>query len=66
MYYHLYQHHHDKVIIIIRYGPDLMLISTVFGSTKTPAQLRQKLKVEGKRNPNRLNKALESRKTISL
>ncbi|EER16316.1 transcription factor TFIIIB, SANT domain, putative [Perkinsus marinus ATCC 50983] len=48
------------------YGPDLMLISTVFGSTKTPAQLRQKLKVEGKRNPNRLNKALESRKTISL
>ncbi|KAF4656182.1 hypothetical protein FOZ61_007138 [Perkinsus olseni] len=48
------------------YGPDLMLISTVFGSTKTPAQLRQKLKVEGKRNPNRLNKALESGKAISL
>ncbi|KAF4655010.1 hypothetical protein FOL47_009640, partial [Perkinsus chesapeaki] len=48
------------------YGPDLMLISTVFGSTKTTSQLRQKLKAEAKRNPKRLNEALKNKREINI
>ncbi|KAF4676725.1 hypothetical protein FOL47_005442 [Perkinsus chesapeaki] len=47
------------------YGPDLMMISTVFGSTKTSSQLNTKLKNESKRNPLRFAAACNSKKAIT-
>ncbi|EER03602.1 transcription factor TFIIIB, SANT domain, putative [Perkinsus marinus ATCC 50983] len=47
------------------YGPDLMMISTVFGSTRTSSQLNTKMKNESKRNPVRFAAACNSKKAIT-
>lgn len=49
----------------VRYGPDLMMISTVFGSTRTSSQLNTKMKNESKRNPVRFAAACNSKKAIT-